>query len=289
MAFINWIRPSNRKMRLVVGLFLAAMFCIQCTHTDADRVDSELAVSISGQIVGKNASSVMEKVDKWAKTDHLALLEYCQQNYKGRYLDYTCTLVKQERINGVLGKDQWIDVKFMEAPFSVAMKWVQNSPIGDHALFVEGKYNDLMLVKPKGMLAVMGTVARDPKGRDAMANTLRPICEFGFSRSLKNLVEVYKQAKEAGDLKEEFGGYVEMKSTGRKAAVLIRYLPAKNDYPAKKTVTYIDLEYLLPICVEGYNWDDQLSSLYIFKNVKFNVGLKAEDFLPENNEMKSPK
>ena len=41
--------------------------------------------------------------------------------------------------------------------------------------------------------------------------------------------------------------------------------------------------------MEGYNWDDQLVCLYLYRDVKFNVGLKAEDFTPESNGIKPPK
>ncbi len=56
-------------------------------------------------------------------------------------------VIKQERLNGALGKEQWVDVKFMEGPFSVAMKWVKNPPVADRLLFVEDKYNGKMLVR----------------------------------------------------------------------------------------------------------------------------------------------
>jgi hypothetical protein len=274
-------------MRLLVGLLLAGLFCIQCSSTEAFK-ESPLVVAVSGKIMGKNAPEVLAKVEELARTDHVALLEFCQKSYKGRFVDYTCTLIKQERINGEFKPEQWIEVKFLDSPFSVAMKWTKNPPIGEQVLYVDGKYNNQMLVKPKGWLGnIVGTVPRPPNGPEAMQNTLRPVNEFGFYRSLQNLLDVYRGAKARGDLKEEFGGYAEV--DGRKSIVLVRHLPPDRDYPAKKTMTYIDLEYLLPICVKGYDWDDQPSSLYIFKDVKFNMGLTPEQFTPEANGMKPPR
>jgi outer membrane lipoprotein-sorting protein len=62
----------------------------------------------------------------------------------------------------------------------------------------------------------------------------------------------------------------------------VRYLPWKPEYPGRKTLTYIDLEYLTPIMVEIYGWDDDhlLTCRYVSRNVKFNVGLTKDDFLP---------
>jgi len=287
MSLKRMLRPTNRRVRLLVGLLLAALFCIQCSRSDAFRTSSTLVVPIAGRPVGQNSADIMSKVETLARTDHVALLQYCQANYKGRFLDYTCTVTKQERIDNVLGAEQQVEVKFMDSPFSVAMKWTKNPPPGEQALYVEGKYNGNMLVKPRGLLAVLGTQMRKPDCAEAKANSLRTINEFGFYRSLQSLIDVYRAAKARGDLKEEFGGYAEV--AGRKAIALVRYLPARHDYPAKKTIICIDLEYLLPFCVEGYNWDDQLVCLYLYRDVKFNVGLKAEDFTPESNGIKPPK
>ena len=76
---------------------------------------------------------------------------------------------------------------------------------------------------------------------------------------------------------------------GRNTIVLERYLPACNGYPAWKTVTYIDREYLVPICIEGYDWDKQLSGRYVYQNLNFNTGLTDDDFRPEANGLTAPK
>ena len=284
----RFFRSSNRRVRLFVGLIIAGLFCIQCTRTEAFR-QSHYLVPVSGQVVGENDPEVLAKVEKLAKTDHIALLEFCLENYDGRFRDYTCTLIKQEQINHVVGPEQEICVKCLEEPFSVVMKWTpRTAPVGDRVIYVEGKYNNQMLVHPKGVLGqLVGTVMRRPDSPEAMKCTLRPVNKFGFRRSMESLLDVYKEARQAGDLKESFGGYA--KVAGRKAVVLVRYLPAKDAYPSYKTVTFIDLQYLVPIAVEGYDWDEKLASRYIFRDVKFNLGLTDSDFLPETNDMKPPK
>jgi hypothetical protein len=113
--------------------------------------------------------------------------------------DYTCTFLKWERINGKQDPGQEINVKFLNEPFSVAMRWQKNPPIGDRCLYVEGKYDGNMLVRPKGMLSLIGTVRRKPDSPEVMANTLRPISLFGFRRGLESLVQVYELAARQGD------------------------------------------------------------------------------------------
>jgi len=280
-------RPTNRRARLLVGILLAGLFCVQCTRPGADP-EFSLVTVIDGKAIGKNSPAVLQKVEDLAKTDHTALLEYCLEKYQGRYRDYTCTLVKQERIRGALTAEQWVDVKFMASPFSVAMKWTKNPPIGDRVVYVEGKYNNQMLVRPGGLLGkLVGTVLRKPDGPEAQRNTLRPVNLFGFERGMESLIQVYRQAERAGDLQETFGGYAAV--DGRQTIALVRHLPPKDDYPAYETRVYIDLEYLVPILIEGIDWDNELSCRYLYRNIRFNVGLRDEDFRPEANDMKPPK
>ena len=285
-------RPTNRKIRLVVGLMLTALFCIQCVGTsDADKKPENFSVVISGKTVGKNAPAVLQKVEHLAKTDQAELLAYCRKAYEERFSDYTATLIKQERLGRELSETQTIRCKYLREPYSVALAWVKNAGRADRVIFVRGKYGNQMLVRPSSgfLAALVGTVKRDPDGTEAMKSTLRPINEFGFGNSLEDLEKIYRLAEERGELETEFKGFGTHEQTGRKAAILERRLPPRDDYPAVRTVVYIDTEYLVPTIVEGYDQDDELICRYIFKNIKFNVGLTEEDFLPENNDMKPVK
>ena len=284
---MRFIRPTNRNARLFVGLLLAGLFCVQCTQSDAFK-QSNLVSFSDGKALGSNSTAVQNDLEKLARTDHVALLEQCLARYEGRIQNYTCTLVKQERLGGRLNEEQEIAVKFLDAPFSVAMKWTRNAPIGDQVLYVEGKYNNHMLVKPKGLLgALVGTVLRKPDGADAMKNTLRPVNLFGFKRGLQSLLDVYALARRRGEGKESFGGHCDV--AGRPALLLVRDLPNRPEYPAKRTNIYVDAEYMLPICIEGYDWDDQLACRYVYKDIRINVDLDSDDFTPAANGMADPK
>jgi len=278
----------------MVGLFLIAMICgIQCTQVvTADRESDSHAVMISGRQFGQSSSESVQALLELARRDHVALLEHCLRHCEANYRDFTCTLVKQERMGSRLGKEQTVVAKFMQKPYSVAMHWVKNAPIADRSIYVEGKWNNQMMVRPAGLLSIAGPQMRKPDDKDVMKNTLRPINKFGFQCSLESLIEVYEQARVQGGLTCEIGlvgpdgersEFVEV--AGRRALVLVRLLPAKDDYPAKRTEIYIDVDYLVPVLVKGYNWDNELSSSYLFTDLKFNVGLTDDDFLPEANGM----
>jgi len=265
-------------VRLAVGLGLLALICIQCVSSTEAFKETDLFGS--GKI-GAMSGPLSERMEKLAATDQIALLKLCADNYDRTIRDYTCTFIKRERIQGKDGPSQEIKVKFLQQPFSVAMRWTKNAPIGDRCLFIEGKHGGNILIRPKGLLSLVGTVKRKPDSKAVMANTLRPINLFGFRRGLQSLLKVYERAAERGELKTSFLGRRTV--AGRDTLVLERILPARDDYPAEKTRVYIDTDLLVPVCIEAWDWNGDLESRYVYKDIKANTGLKDDDFTPKAN------
>ena len=264
--------------------------------TSGDPPAMETVVVEKGRPVESEVPETqLEALERLAQTDHVALLETCLENYRENYSDYTCLFTKLERINGEFMPKQLVDVAFRQEPFSVAMKWRTEDkdgepltmPKGDRALYVEGQWKNQMLVRPtSGLLQALtgGYVKRKPTDKEVMESTLRPISSFGFERSLENLLEVYRTAIEAGDIEIKFAGYATI--GGRDTIVIERILPPEKDYPAARTVTAIDLQYLVPVLVEGYDWQDEKFCTYTFEEVLFNLDLTEEQFSPEAMDMK---
>ena len=274
---------TNRRARIIVGLLLVGMFTVQCTRSHAIREQSPV-MAISGEIVGSIGSEQQRKIEQLAKTDHIKLLRQALENCRNNYRDYTCVFVKQERIHGVLKPQQEMEVKFLDEPFSVSMRWIKNAPTAERILFVRGKYNNMMLVKPKGFLGnLLGVVRRAPNSPDVMANTLKPITDFGFENMIKNLLRTYELAASRHEGVSKFAGYARL--DGRKVLVLKRVLPPREDYPAKSITWYLDLEYFVPVGIEATDWNNNLIYSYFYKNIRFNVGLTPEDFTPQANGM----
>jgi hypothetical protein len=240
---------------------------------------------------GTAPAAVQAKVERLARTDQTACVAYCLAAAVGRWRDYTCTFAKQERIGGLLGKPQRVAVKFREEPFSVAMRWLENPPIADRILYVEGAFGGRMLVRPGNLLlrtlAPGGTFAQRPDAPEVMKNTLRPVTAFGFIRTLESMLAVYRRAKAAGELEEAFGGAA--KVAGRRTVVMVRRLPEGKGYPGARTLTYLDPARLLLVRIESYGMDGHLRSRYTYEDVKFDVGLTDEDFRPEANDLTAPR
>jgi len=222
-----------------------------------------------------------------AAEDQSQLLRRGLAHYKANVRSYTCVFIKQERIRGKLGKVQHTRVKYKEDPFSVVMTWTKNSPPGDRTIYVKGKYGDRMLVRPKGLDWLVGTVVRKPDAPDVMANTLRPITNFGFRRTLESLLDVCERADKAGDITSSYGGKGQV--AGVETAILIRELPDGKDYPAAKTIVHLLADRLLPVRLETYDWEGKLVALYEYRNVNLDARLTDADFTPQANGMKPPK
>ena len=284
-------QPTHRRVYLLAAILLVGLFfAFFPKPTVAVKPADAFVPIVNGEALGEMPADTVVTLEDLARTDHIALLEMCLENV-AQYNDYTVTFLKQERLRGKVREEQTIEVAYRRQPFSVAMKWIENSPKGDRVLYIEGMWEGKMLIRPTGGFAQMltgGQVLRDPVAKEVMEGTLRPVTMFGFENSLKNLLEVYRLAKDRGDLVEEFGGMGQI--DGRNVLILIRKLSPADDYPCAKTITYIDMEYLVPIMVEGYDWSapEQFTCRYAFRDIQFNIGLPDERFTPEANDMKAP-
>ena len=257
----------------VVVLCLAAVLSSGCSP---GAIETKPPVNVDNDGLAPDMAAL-------ARTDHIALLEHCLRNARGRYASYTCTFTKQEKLGKMMRPRQVIDVKFLNEPFSVAMVWRENAPAGDRLLYVEGRYGGKMLVRPKGGVArflVGNSLLKDPAGPEAMQNTLRPVTMFGFERGLENLLKVYRAASEAGDLKTEYGGKVKLPETGRTAIKLTRILPEGKGYPCHRTDIYIDTEWLVPVRIDGFDSRGEQISHYAYSDVDFGAKLTEKDFTP---------
>ena len=279
-----WIRSA-----LAAALAATALASLGCRPPlDGDTGMPDLTTATAPAIQPASVPPrVPDKIATLAAEDQSQLLRRGLANYKANVRSYTCVFIKQERIRGKLGEIQHTQVKYKEDPFSVVMTWTKNSPPGDRTIYVKGKYDDRMLVRPKGLDWLVGTIARAPDAPDVLANTLRPITNFGFRRTLESLLEVCERADRAGDVTSSYGGKGEV--AGVPTVILIRELPDGKDYPAAKTIVHLAADRLLPVRLETYDWDGQLLALYEYRNINFDAKLGDADFTPQANGMKPPK
>src|SRR5690606_17712211 len=114
--------------------------------------------------------------------------------------DYTCTIVRRERIAGRLNGHEFIDAKIRHQkadehgvlePFSVYLRFTKPARVeGREALFVEGENAGKVFVRRGGeRMAHLSTFIK-PDSRLAMRDNRYPITEIGFEKMVDRLIDV---------------------------------------------------------------------------------------------------
>lgn len=262
------------KTTILCILAATAGFIISILYKKTDKSDVPTQ--------GRHLMSSHIEIQELAKTDHIRILSDALKSYNKRA--YRCTFIKQERINGTLGKEQEIEVVFKEHPFSLKMVWTKNIPFANKIVYVNNKNlnkNGIpqMLIFPKSKFIatfVGNCIKKLPNDSEVLKNTLNPCTEFGFRNTLQNLIDVYSVAKTRGDCQIESGGIANI--DGKECIVLIRYLTYNTNYPAMKTIIYLSIEDGLPIEIYGYDWNKQLVCHYAYKNIQFLDDIDDKEF-----------
>ena len=240
-------------------------------------------------------SDVPSELIKMAQNDHLKLIKKSLQSHNSKPVrDYTCTFYEHERIGGKMQQEQITQVKFLQDPFSVAMKWIKNPPAATAVLYVEGKYKNSkgvsqMVVRPKGGVASFftgGSVLKLPDCSEAMQHALKPITYFGFKNNLTAMIEAYQAGLNEKRIEQEYGGAALVGK--QKCVVLIRILKDLPKYPPVKLATFFNVKTLLPVRFLGYDAGGKLLFDYRYTDIKINTGLKPSDFTPEANGIPKP-
>ena len=199
--------------------------------------------------------------------------------------DYTCVVVKQERIGGTLNPPEFMQGKIRQQPFSVYLKFLKpEADKGREVIYVSGA-NDGNLVarEGSGLKRAIGFVFLKPNGIVAMQDNRYPITEIGVSNLIDRLIEVGKQDRNFGECEVHF--YKNAK-VNKRVCTLIEVIHPKprTNFRFHKARIYIDDELQVPIRYEAYQWpkvegeEPPLDEAYTYLDMKLNVGLTDADF-----------
>jgi hypothetical protein len=209
-------------------------------------------------------------------------------NIRNNVKDYSCTMVKRERIGGKLGDQEFMFLKVRHEPFSVYMYFLGPERMkGQEALYVAGKNNGNLLGHGVGIRKIAGTVPLLPTGALAMAGQRYPITEIGMYNLTKRLVEVGEKDKNFGECEVKF--YAGAKINKRRATCIqvVHPVPRRN-FTFNLARIYVDEQLNLPIRYEAYDWPaaaggkPELMEEYTYMDIKLNNGFTDADF-DENN------
>ncbi|MGE3778158.1 MAG: DUF1571 domain-containing protein [Pirellulaceae bacterium] len=253
------------------------------------RVDNPIPTKVDSTVRPDAEAAVEHPLDPAIKMAREGL-----QRIQSQVSDYSCTLVKQERIDGELMPQEYMYTEVRNrkvengrvvTPFSVYMYFLKPDAMkGREVIFVEGQ-NDSKLVahEGSGFLRSMGAVALDPRGKIAMRGNRYPITDVGIEFLISELVKRGERDRQRGECTAEFKPNV--KINGRPCTLLEVVHPQPRPYfDFHIARVYIDDELNLPVRYEAYTWPTMpggtpvLQECYTYLNLKVNIGLTDENF-----------
>lgn len=240
---------------------------------------------------------------KQRRTDHplypaLVLAEEALESIDKNIDDYTCKIVRRERVAGKLGKYEFINAKVRheqgegeeKIPFSVYLRFDKPAAVeGREALYISGTHGDRVLVRRGGQrMAYMSTYLK-PDSRLAMRENRYPITDLGFKRLVEQLVGVIENDMQHDECKVTFfkGAKVDERTCTR---IEVIHPVERDHFTFHKAMVFVDDKDKIPVGYASFFWPREeggkplLLEEYIYTDVKLNVGLSDDDFDRENPE-----
>ena len=227
--------------------------------------------------------------------------EVRHQTFTNQVADYTCTLVKRERINGQLLDYEHADVKVRHrqvrsgrvvVPFSVYVKFHAPAELqGREVIYVEGRNDGKLIARRGGRRFAYVTTAVDPFGEVAMERNRYPITHMGIQRLLEELLVVGQEELQNPPEELEYRELDGVKIDGRLCRMFeFTHTVQRDSYRYHIARIFVDNELDLPIRHAAYDWPDEEGSKpklleeFTFLHLKLNVDLTDWDFDHRNEE-----
>lgn len=216
--------------------------------------------------------------------------------------DYTCYMVKRERVNGRLSQKETMYVKIRNrrqaargdnTPFSIYMRFVAPDNIkGREVIWVENHNDNRMVAHDVGLKGFI-RANLDPDGRMAMSGQRYPVYEAGIENLVVKLIEVAERDRKHGDCKVEFfrGATVQDRTC---TVIRVTHPEKREPFDFYQAEVFIDDELQIPIRYVAYSWPEtkggskRIEEEYTYLDVKVNVGLTDRDFDPDNPKYDFP-
>ncbi len=213
----------------------------------------------------------------------LRLVAEARRSYR-QVRDYTCLMVKREKLQGQLSPDHLVRLAVRTQPFSVDMLWQGPAELnGQEACYVAGKNKGRMRARSAGVLGKLGFVTLDPDDPRTRESSNHSITEAGIGHLIERYAKLWEQERALNRTAVKLSTY----DYNKRRCTRVEATHADNRdgrFPAYRTVLYFDQETHLPIRLELYDWPrdggerGELIELYAYVNLRLNVGLGDEAF-----------
>ena len=199
------------------------------------------------------------KSESESRTTMLLFISYLNAGHRQLQTKhgYQTVFVKQERMEGVLKDPEVIEMNLQHAPFKVHMDWQTENRI-DKLVFEEGLNDNKMVVYLSGILGrIKKQVLIDPFSEKALERSRHPITEVGLLSLCQRLISDREK-----DLMNRTPFECRLIETltfdNRPCYCFVLTYPDPSAHEKyRKSVTYIDQEYLLPVLIQNFSWPEQ--------------------------------
>jgi hypothetical protein len=272
---------SKRRHRLQWFLGLAAVLALFLVSSAMPQTPPPAATrtTVPPQAAAKDETPAASPMD-----EPLRLIAEARKIYD-EIRDYSCVLIKKERLRGQLQPESVITMKVRNQPFSVYLRWQQPKEMaGQEACYVAGKNNGMMRVHANGLRGVAGWVTLDPNDTRAKQSSNHSITEAGIGNLIGRFEKTWQKEKQLNLTRVRVGEYEYNK---RRCTRVEAFHPDNSggQFISYRTIMYFDKETHLPIRLEVYDWpkkggnaDGDVMEIYSYINMKTNVGFGEESF-----------
>lgn len=279
-------RPAGAECDLMVATVATPSIILP-------RATSETPAAEPGEPVGSESETAAVA----PQTDlerNIALLERGIARLESQS-DYAAQFHKVERVDGAMQDEQVIFMKVRHQPFSVYFKWLTGD-VGREVLYVDGLNDGKMLVHAGGWKARLLPVLKiDPLGSIALREARHPITRAGLLNLTKTLLENRRtdQVRNKGSVCRAVEG---QQFNSRPCwCYVVEYDAPEFNETYRKSVSLIDQELLVPVCIQNYTWPsgkyenaaqldaETLVESYSYTDIVFNQQLADVDFDTKNS------
>ena len=222
----------------------------------------------------------------WAE-EPLAVVARMEASY-APVRDYTAIFLKRERVQGVLGDQEVMQLKYQK-PFRVYLRWPTGPKEGREVLYVAGANGDRLLVYDPSGIQRFFTLLMSPGDARAMRASRHPITEIGIGKLIELIAQNARRAWARGELRLiDHGAGEESGRPVRRYEGILPDDPAKGYFCARLGLA-IDRELGLPVRAQIYEWDGSLVGDYAYTDLRVNPGLAPQEFDPANPAYQFPR
>ncbi|MEO2023322.1 MAG: DUF1571 domain-containing protein [Pirellulaceae bacterium] len=291
---------STCLRKLIVSVTGIALLCLTSVSDGQDR-NGQLPQRLREPVfrVAKTPAPTADRAANAHPLDPaIKVARQCLVNIQANVKDYTCTLVKRERINGKLGDYEYMYTKIRNQrvangkvviPLSAYMYFVKPASVaGREVVYVAGRNKGKLCAHEGGTKGrLIPSVWLAPNGVLAMKGQRYPLSEIGIENLVAKLIERGLRDRTRNECEVEFRRGA--KINGRECTIIQVTHPHRRPYfDFHIARIFIDNEYNVPIRYAAFDWPKaakakpEVVEEYTYLNLKINVGLTDEDFDTKN-------